>query len=40
VFTGGKKSSARAGVDDVAHIFRDGRDGFGDLSGRAVARRR
>jgi serine/threonine protein kinase len=40
VFTGGKKSSARASVDDVAHIFNDGREGFGDLARRAVARRR
>lgn len=40
VFTGGKKSAARASVEDVAHIFGDGREGFGDLAKRAVARRR
>jgi serine/threonine protein kinase len=40
VFTGGKKSAARASVEDVAHIFHDGREGFGDLARRAVARRR
>jgi serine/threonine protein kinase len=38
--TGGKKSVARATVEDVAHIFHDGREGFGDLARRAVARRR
>jgi serine/threonine protein kinase len=38
--TGGKKSVARATVNDVAHIFTDGRDGFGDLARRATARRR
>ncbi len=40
VFTGGKRSTARATVEDVAHIFNDGREGFGDLARRAVARRR
>ena len=38
--TGGKKSVARATVDDVAHIFQDGRQGFADLARRATARKR
>jgi serine/threonine protein kinase len=40
VFTGGKRSQARRMTNDVAHIFTDGRDGFGDLARRAVARKR
>jgi hypothetical protein len=40
VFTGGKRSHARRMTNDVAHIFTDGRDGFGDLARRAVARKR
>ncbi|HUQ08061.1 MAG TPA: serine/threonine-protein kinase [Kofleriaceae bacterium] len=38
--TGGKRSNARRMTNDVAHIFTDGRDGFGDLARRAVARKR
>jgi serine/threonine protein kinase len=38
--TGGKRSNARRMTSDVAHIFTDGRDGFGDLARRAVARKR
>jgi len=38
--TGGKRSSARRMTNDVAGIFTDGRDGFGDLARRAIARKR
>jgi hypothetical protein len=38
--TGGKTSVARATVNDVAHIFDDGKQGFRDLARRAVARRK
>jgi serine/threonine protein kinase len=38
--TGGKRSQARRMTYDVAEIFVDGRDGFGDLARRAVARKR
>lgn len=40
LFTGGKQSTVRRATGDVAGIFVDGRDGFGDLARRAVARKR
>ncbi|MBZ0235258.1 MAG: serine/threonine protein kinase [Deltaproteobacteria bacterium] len=40
IFTGGKRSTARRMTGDVAEIFVDGRDGFGDLARRAVARKK
>jgi len=40
VFTGGKRSTARRMTGDVAEIFVDGRDGFGDLARRAIARKK
>jgi serine/threonine protein kinase len=38
--TGGKRAKARRVTGDVAGIFVDGRDGFGDLARRAITRKR